>query len=352
MKNEKYVAYVGTYTHENSLGIHIYDIDVDGGSMTERKVVPISNPSDCVVSSSGKFLYSIADEGVKSFRIKEDGDLEEINEKWHGGMRGCYVSVDSKDRYLFVGGYHDGRVSMMHLNKDGSLGEVADGIFHKGLGVVIADRTTRPHVTCVELTPDEKYLCAVDCGLDHVKIYRVDFECGKLNLADIVRCDLDAAPRMIRFSANGKYAYILCELKNSVEVYEYSDGEIAPEFKRIQSITTLTKADDPQNSAACAIEFSTDGKYLYCSNAGVNSVVVYEVNQEDGTLKTLCNEPIAGDYPKSLAVYPDGKHFMTLNHETNEICNFKMNFEEGYFLMEGKPLKVETPNSVHIHKLP
>ena len=89
MKQEKYVAYVGTYTHENSVGIHIYDVDVEAGKLTERKVVPINNPSDLVVSKDRRFLYSIADEGVESFRIEKDGDLTPINKQWIGGMRCC-----------------------------------------------------------------------------------------------------------------------------------------------------------------------------------------------------------------------------------------------------------------------
>ena len=76
---KKYVAYVGTYTHENSVGIHIYDVDVANGSMKERKVVPINNPSDLVVSKDRKFLYSIADEGVEAFKVLPDGDLEAVN---------------------------------------------------------------------------------------------------------------------------------------------------------------------------------------------------------------------------------------------------------------------------------
>lgn len=144
MKQEKYVAYVGTYTHENSVGIHIYDVDVEAGKLTERKVVPINNPSDLVVSKDRRFLYSIADEGVESFRIEKDGDLTSINKQWIGGMRGCYVEVDDGNRYLFVGGHHDGRVSMMHLEADGSIGGIADGIFHKGIGRSIAQRNFVP----------------------------------------------------------------------------------------------------------------------------------------------------------------------------------------------------------------
>ena len=107
MAKDRYVAYVGTYTHGSSVGIHIFDVDAEKGKMIERKVVPINNPSDVIVSTSGKFLYSIADEGVQSFRILPDGDLEPINSVWTGGMRGCYLEVDEQDRYLFVAGYHD-----------------------------------------------------------------------------------------------------------------------------------------------------------------------------------------------------------------------------------------------------
>ena len=219
MMEGKYVAYVGTYTHENSVGIHIYDVDELRGTLTERKVVPINNPSDLIVSHSGKYLYSIADEGVEAFAIQPDGDLIPINKKWIGGMRGCYVELDDEDRYLFVGGYHDGRVSMMRLSEDGGVAEIADGIFHKGLGRGVAERASRPHVHCVKVTPDQKFLCAVDSGLDHVKIYRINYERGRIKLADILRCELDSGPRMIRFSVDGRFAYVLCELKNTVDVY-------------------------------------------------------------------------------------------------------------------------------------
>lgn len=350
MENEKYVAYVGTYTHENSIGIHLYDLDKEKGSITERKVVPINNPSDLIVSNSGKYLYSIADEGVEAFKILPDGDLKPINEKWIGGMRGCYVELDDKDRYLFVGGYHDGRVTMMKLNEDGSIDAVADGIFHKGMGRSIAQRNFRPHVTCVKVTPDQKFLCAVDSGLDHIKIYRLDYENGKMKLADILRCPLEAAPRMIRFSRDGRFAYVLCELSNCVEVYSYEAPDGLPQFEKVQSISTM----GPKDSDICAasgMEISLDGSYLFCTNAGVNTAVVYEIDQKTGMLTQKINALISGDYPKTLGIFPDRKHFMCLNHETNEITTFQVNYENNTILMEGKPVKVDKPNCVYIHRL-
>ena len=350
MAEEKYVAYVGTYTHENSVGIHIYDVDVPNGYMTERKVVPINNPSDLVVSKNRKFLYSIADEGVESFRILDDGDLEPMNEQWIGGMRGCYVEVDDENRYLFVGGHHDGRVTMMHLNEDGSNGEIADGILHKGMGRSIAQRNFIPHVDCVKLTPDQKFLCAVDNGLDQVKIYRVDYEYGKLKLVDIVRGPLESAPRMIRFSRDGKFAYILYELTNTVEVYTYNLVNDMPVFEKIQTVSTMAPKDDDV-CAASGMEMSKSGKHLYVSNSGVNSVLCYEVNPENGTLTVVFHTRVCSDFPKMLAIFPDGKHYLTLNNASNDIAFYSVDYEHNCSMWEGKPIQVDKPNCIYILKL-
>lgn len=351
MSSERYVAYVGTYTHGTSVGIHLYDVDVEKGAMTERKVIPINNPSHLTISRDGQFLYSIADEGVEAFRILPDGDLEPINEAWIGGMRGCYVAVDDKNRYLFVGGYHDGRVTMMRLNEDGSIQGIADGIFHQGMGGNIAERNSSPHVNCVMLTPvKQNYLCAVDGGLDHVKIYQVDYEKGKLKIADILRCPIDSAPIKIRFTEDGKFAFVLCELKNTVEVYSYQCTSKGPVFEFVQSVPTV-ESKNLKNSGACGLEITADGRYLFCSNAGTNTVKVFEIDKETGMLTEVCNSAISGDYPKSLGLFPDGKHFVSLNHDTNAMTLFKMNYEKGYFLMVGKPIKIDTPNCIRFHKL-
>lgn len=349
MNEGKYVAYVGTYTYEHSIGIHIYDLDVEHGTMQFRKVVDITNPSDLLVSHDKRFLYSITDDGVRAYQILPDGDLKMLNEEWIGGMRGCYLDVDDENRYVFVGGYHDGRVSMLHLKEDGGVGEIADGIFHKGLGRNAADRSSRPHVNCVKVTPDQKYLCAVDGGLDHVKVYKIDYGNGKLKLADIVHSDLESAPKMIRFSKDGKNAYVLNELENSIDVYDYHVEERGPEFSRIQKISTQNKKDD--QCSAQAMEFSPDGKYIYCSSAGPNEMVIFERDPETGKLELVTFTRISGDFPKALAVFPDGRHFMSLNHESNEICTFKMNYEKKYALMNGRPQKIDKPNCVYIHKI-
>lgn len=350
MKQEKYVAYVGTYTHENSVGIHIYDVNVEKGEMKERKVVPINNPSDIVVSKNRKFLYSIADEGVEAFAIQPDGDLVPMNKQWIGGMRGCYVEVDDENRYLFVGGHHDGRVSMMRLEPDGSIGAIADGVFHKGMGRSIAQRNFIPHVDCVKLTPEQKFLCAVDNGLDQVKVYRVDYERGRLKLIDIIRGKLESAPRMIRFSRDGKYAYILYELLNVIEVYRYSVVDDTPVFEKIQEVHTVTNKEEDV-CAASGMEVSRSGRYLMCSNAGVNSVVCYEIDAKTGMLTEKFMTKVNSDYPKMLAFYPDEQRYLTLNNNSNDIYTYQIYYDQGYSLQEGRSVKVDKPNCIYILKL-
>ena len=353
MAKDRYVAYVGTYTHGSSVGIHIFDIDPDTWQMTERKVVPINNPSDVLVSNNGKYLYAIADLGVNAYRILEDGDLEFINTRWTGGIRGCYLETDPGDKFLFEGGYHDGRISVMRLNEDGSVGELADSVFHKGIGLNITDRRSMPHVTCVKLTPDFKGICAVDCGLDQVKVYDIDYETGKLRLNDIIRCDLESSPRMIRIDKQRKYLYVLGEMSNRVCVYKAIPDNVnigKDVFEPVQKISTIEPGEH-QQAAASGIEFSDDGKHLFVSNAGINSVIVYDVDETTGMLSKLCHIKCSGDYPKSLAVMPDNKHFVVLSYNTNEMFVYEMDYEKKCYLLCAKPIRIEQPNSIYIHKL-
>ena len=240
---KKYVAYVGTYTHGTSKGIQVYDVNLEEGTLTERSEVEVSNASYTAVSKNGKYLYSIEDEGVAVFKRDHNGDLARINSVDIDGMRGCFLATDVDGKYLYVAGYHDGKVTVVHTHKDGRLGSVMDGVFHTGLGSV-AERNFRPHVNCVRPTPDNKYLCAVDNGIDQIKVYRINKRTDKLELVDIVRCPRESGPRIIRFSADGRFAYVLFELSNEIKVYSYNGNGDIPEFELLQSVSTLAKKED------------------------------------------------------------------------------------------------------------
>lgn len=348
MEKEKFVAYVSSYTMKDKHGIKIYDVDMEKGRLAEKDEVEITNSSYITLSHNYKYLYSITDQGVVAFKILEDGDLQPINKGSINGMRGCFLSTDYEDKFLFVGGYHDGKITVLRLNEDGGVGEITDEIFHKGLGSV-AERNFRPHVNCVKMTRDNKYLCAADIGMDHVNIYRLNHETGKIKQVDVVRSELESAPRHLSFSKDGKYMYIVHELKNYIEVYTYEDRNDNPYFEKIQRISTIE--GDNAGVAASALRFSRDYKYLLSSNAGDNSVVLYDTNKNTGMLDTMFCLPISGDYPKDASLFPDNKHLVSLNHESNTLTFFTVNEKEKIMVMNGSEVHVEKPNCVVFHKL-
>lgn len=348
-EKEAYVAYAGTYTNGTSKGIHIYDVDTDEGLLYLRKVIPVSNSSYITRSRNMKFLYSIADEGVRAYEIQPDGDLKPINEIDINGMRGCHMSVDLNGKYLFVAGYHDGKVTVVHTHQDGRLGNLMDGVFHRGIGAV-NERSFRPHVCCVRVTPDNRFLCAVDNGIDQVVLYKINQTYNKLQVVDILRMGREAGPRSIHFSRNGKFAYVLCEITNVVRVYSYDVVNDYPVFELLQEVSTLSDERDPHD-AASSLRISYDGEYLFCSTAGDNSVACYRINQDTGMLDRLFSLPTSGRYPKDIALFPDQKHIAVVNNGSNTITTFAIDYEKQVLVMKGRPQKLDTPNCMVFQKI-
>ena len=346
---DKYVAYVAGYTREDDRGIRIYDVDTKKGRLTERGQIQITNPSYITISHNGKLMYSITDEGVQSYEILLNGDLREINRHTIRGMRGCYISTDYEDRYLFVAGYHDGKLTVLSLNEDGSIAAITEEIYHKGLGSV-SERNFRPHINCVKMTRDNKFLCVTDVGMDHVKIYRLDHTNGKLKLVDILHCDIESQPRHIKFSQDGRFAYVIHEAKNHIDVYSYEAKEDQPYFEKIQTIPTLNDYH-AGGSAASSIQLSEDGKYVFCSNAGDNSVGAFKRDEKTGMLEKIFILPVSGDYPKDFAVSPNNKHLYALNHESNTITFFNMDLKAGTIVMNGPAIEFNEGNCILLHRV-
>lgn len=349
MGKEKYVAYVSTYTMGDNHGISIYDVDMEGGRFTLKDRVEITNSSYLTISHNRKWLYSITDFGVEAYEILPDGGLKTINVAGINGMRGHHLSTDYDDKFLFVAGWHDGKVTVLRVNEDGSVGEITDEVFHRGLGS-IAERNFRPHVSCVKMTRDNHYLCVADLGMDHVKVYRLDNNTGKLLLADVIRSEVESAPRHIKFSKDGRFLYIVHELKNIIDVYTYREENNNPFFEKIQTITTVNNYHST-NAAASALNLSDDFQFLVSSNAGDNSAVMYRIEPETGMLTKIFCLPVSGEYPKDVMLFPDNKHLVSLNHESNTMTFFTVDAEKGLIVMNGREVKVAQPNCIIFHKL-
>ena len=346
---DKYVAYVSTYTMGDNHGIKVYDVNMETGRFTEKDEVEISNSSYITTSHNGKYLYSITDLGVESYRIAEDGTLDLINFAPINGMRGCYLATDYTDKYLMVAGYHDGKLTVLHLKDNGGVGKITDEVFHKGLGSM-ADRNFRPHIASARMTHDNRYILVADQGMDHVNVYELNHETGKIKLVDIIRCQLESSPRQIKLSRDGRFIYICLEATCKIDVYEYTFDGKAPVFEKIQTVDVV-KRESGVNSAISALSFSTDYRYILTTIAGDNSVAIFSADPETGMLEKKLLLPVSGDYPKDAEILPGNKFLVSLNHESNEMSFFKLDIEKGTMIMNGGFLKVNTPNCILIHKL-
>lgn len=349
--NKKYVAYVSSYTSGlgSKYGIRIYDVDLKKGRLTEKQKVEITNSSYIGISHNKKTLYSITDEGVEAYHIEKDGSLKFLNEASINGMRGCYLNMDQNDKYLITAGYHDGKVTILKLNKDGSIGEITDERYHKGLGTA-AGRNHVPHVQCIKVSKDNQYLLAADLGMDRVNVYKLDLETGKIKEVDVIHCDQESSPRHMQFSKDGKFLYVCLEQKCGIDVYEYVDNNGDPDFNKIQSVTNSDESDS-LGVASSALTFSEDYNYLVSSTAGENNVIVYKVDKETGLLTKLIQLPVAGEYPKDAALFPDNKHLVSLNHESDTMTFFHVDMKAGTLVMNGPALPIPRPNCIVFHQL-
>ena len=349
---DKYVAYVSSYTSGlgTKCGIRTYDVDLKNGRMTEKQEVEITNSSYIGISHDKKTLYSITDIGVEAYHILEDGSLEFLNEASINGMRGCYLNMDQKDQFLVTAGYHDGKVTILRLNKDGSIGEITDERYHKGLGTA-AGRNHVPHVQCIKVSKDNKYLLAADLGMDRINIYSLNQENGKIKEVDVIHCDQESSPRHMQFSEEGRFLYVCLEQKCAIDVYEYrEDDRGLPEFNKIQEVSCSDESDII-GVACSALSFSEDYEYLVSSTAGENNAIVFKVDKETGLLTKKIQLPVAGEYPKDAALFPDNKHLISLNHESDSLTFFTVDMDAGTMVMNGPEMAVSRPNCIVFHKL-
>ncbi|MCR4672021.1 MAG: lactonase family protein [Lachnospiraceae bacterium] len=342
-----FAAYAGSYTRGGGGGIYVLDVDPAEASYRLRSVYPIENPIFLAPSADGRFLYSTCDEGTAAFSIAEDGALTLLNKAGVNGLRPSYLSVTRKNKFLVSGGYHDGKLTVQRLNKDGSIGSICDEIFHEGLGNVVS-KHYNSHISCAVLTPDERYVLAVDVGVDQVRIYHFDHRNGKLELSDILRCPLESGPRDLAFSPDGRTAYITFESLSQIAVYRFDPESAA--FTELGRVSTLTGKQNLSN-ISYAVRVSEDGKHVLVTNSGENSVAVYNV-AEDGKLDTKCVLPVSGEFPIDLLLMPGGKMFSTVNQEGDTVTSFNVNYDKGYFLMKRKPLKLKDPTCIRLVRLP
>ena len=312
-------VYFGTYTRRVSKGIYKAEFDTEKGELSNLELV-VEEPSPTYLAfDQADHLYTVGAKDGQGGIAAYDQKKQLLNHVVEEGAPLCYVAVDNERGLVYGANYHKGQVLVYKQQEDGSL-KLADSDTHVGQGPHANQASAHVHYT--DLTPDQ-YLITCDLGTDQVTTYDVT-EDGQLNKLATYTCAAGAGARHIVFHNHYKIAYLICELNSTIEVLIY-DGVGA--FEKMQVISTLPEGFNDFNGTA-AIRLSEDGKYLYASNRGHDSIVVYTI-LADGSLELLEFVPTNGKTPRDFILSPDQEFLIAVHQDSDNATVFKRNPETG-----------------------
>jgi 6-phosphogluconolactonase len=349
------ILFVTAFAPGEKGGIHAYEFDLKaGGLKAVHRTGGVEHPFFLALSPNKKFLYSIH---AKSFGGKDNeevaayevlgrtGELKLLNRQSSKGTASCYLEVDATGKSVLVANYSSGSVASLPVKADGSLGEPASFIQHVGTSVN-PQRQTEPHAHSIVMSPDNKFAFAADLGLDQIFCYKLDPATAKLtpHKTPFAKSPAGAGPRHFTFHPNGKRAYAINELLNSVTMFEY-DAE-AGTLTEKQTIPTLPP--DFKGSSYCAdLKITPDGKFLYGTNRGHDSIAMYRIG-DDGKLSLIGIEPSLGKGPQNLAIAGDGAWLICANMPGKNIAVFAIDPKTGRLKSAGEPVAQESPSCIMI----
>eukprot|EP01028_Stygiella_incarcerata_P009731 TRINITY_DN4663_c0_g1_i1.p1 TRINITY_DN4663_c0_g1~~TRINITY_DN4663_c0_g1_i1.p1 ORF type:complete len:378 (+),score=5.04 TRINITY_DN4663_c0_g1_i1:162-1136(+) len=298
-------------------------MEADGHLKMIGLVAETANPSFLAFANNQKTLLSInelvKDNNMGSVESYQTGDsLKLISCKPSGGAHPCFVTANDAGVVL-TANYTGGNVGYLQVDENGELSDLLDVQQHTGSGTV-ANRQDQPHAHSVWFQPNSNHIIAVDLGTNELWISSIDTVSNQFVPANQAKVSLvdGAGPRHLAFHPNGKIFYVINELDNTITGFSISDNE---EVSMIGNVSTLP-ADFDGVSNPADIHISKDGKFLYGSNRGHNSIVIFEV-QENGALKLVGHESTRGDHPRNFSLSPDDKFLLVANKNTNNIVSFK-----------------------------
>ncbi|WP_423127281.1 lactonase family protein [Gaoshiqia sp. Z1-71] len=346
---KEYLLYVGTYSVENSEGIYGYHYEPLSGKLTLKNTMPNkSNPSFLEISPDGRYLYAVSeihdfdqlDSGsVTAYRIGESGELVKINQEATLGNHPCHVAVSPDGKTVVASNYTSGSLSIYDVRNDGGLNPVKQLIRHTGSGPDSA-RQKGPHAHSALFTYDGSTLISADLGTDRIDLYElagdgrsyVPAGQGPVSMAP------GAGPRHFDFSPDGRFIYVMNEMASTVTVLHKD----ADHYHEIQTVSSLP-LNYSEASYGADLHVSNDGRFVYCSNRGHNSIAVFKREQESGTIELIQHEEVQGNWPRNFVLSPDGDFLLVANQRSHNISLFAINHDTGMLSFTGKLTEVPSP---------
>ncbi len=346
----KVVTYVGTYTDATHTGIHILETDTETGAFRPvGRVDGIENATYLARSRARPVLY--AAHGLSAFGPPARGGaiaayrisgatVTLLNRKPVGVTVPCHVALDPSETALAFAEYTHAVSGVFELNPDGSLADTPPvTTTHVGSGPD-ASRQKRAHAHCATVTPDGQFLCIADLGMDRVIMY--DWTGRQHGLTPVAHLTITTAggagPRHFVFHPNGRFAFLLNELNNTLTTYRYTGEAFIP----LHTHRTLPP-DFHGFSKAAALKCSADGRRLLASNRGHDSIAAFDVDPDSGRLELLAISPLLGASPRDFAWVP-GEAFILAGHEhSNTVCSYAYDAATGRLEPAGDPYSVHRP---------
>lgn len=344
--------YVGTYTTGKSKGIYRCRFNPSDGDISmEGFTEGIVNPSFLTISPNKKYLFAVSETdkykgetsgSVDAFKIDaETRGLELLNERPSHGAAPCFITTSKDGRYVLVANYNSGSLAVFPVEKDGSFGRITDLVQHHGSSVN-PDRQAGPHAHSIVLDPANRYVLSCDLGTDKVMIYQFDSVHGKLITASqpFARVKPGLGPRHVKFHPNGRIVYVICEMGSEMLVFDYNAENGHLEQK--QEISTLP-SDFHGTTKAAELQISADGYFLYGSNRGADSIVVYSIDQKSGELNPIQYQSALGKFPRHFILDPTGKYLIVANKNSSNIVVFNRDQKTGKISPAGKSIDIPIP---------
>jgi 6-phosphogluconolactonase len=343
-------VYIGSYADAKDIGIHHFKLDFSTGALTAAGGASgVANPSFVAVSPDKKFLYAIGEAALKgkkggavaSFSIDEKtGALTLLSEQSSVGNGPCYVTADKTGKVVLVANYGGGSIASLPVGADGKLGEAATFVQHTGSSINKGNQAG-PHAHSINVSPDNKFALAADLGIDKIMVYKLDPEKGTLTANDPPSADLPpgTGPRHFGFHPSGKYVYVCGEINSTVNAFTYDADKGV--LKHFQALSTLPEPVKGNSTAECQIH--PNGKFVYVSNRGHNSVAVFQVDQATGKLTAAGHAPTGGKTPRNFGIDPTGQFLIAANQDSNNIVVFKIDEQTGMPKPTGNEVPVPKP---------
>jgi 6-phosphogluconolactonase len=344
-------AYVGCFTtakrKARGKGVAVFRIDQATGAWTPVEACDaVPNPGYVALDPTERFLYSAhgdSSEVCSYARDAKTGKLKLLNKQPTGGDNSSTVAVDADGRYVLLS--TGPGVALYPINPDGSLAPASENIVPPGEPGPWRKEQHGPHPHQAVFDLTGRLVVVPDKGLDKIHVYRFDAGRGKLIPCDPphVKARYGAIPRHVAFHPARPYAYIVMEQDSTVFAYHWNAerGELKP-FQRVPTTPTSYVGDN----MAAEIAILPSGKFVYASNRGHESIVIYAVDQATGMLETVGWEPVQGRKPRFFGLDPGARHLYAANEDSHTIVEFRIDHDTGKLAPTGQVIETGSPTCI------